>query len=830
MSFRFGDVPVQIAKPRPVNPIELYTSLKRTDPGINDLWLAQGDVLRKWHERRTESDVTINLNTGAGKTYVGLLIGQSLSNETQRRIIYACASIQLVDQTANKANGYGLEVTTYTAGSYSNTLSARGEAVLVTTYQTLFNGKSRRFRDGSVAGIIFDDAHTAESLIRDCYTLTILRDEYGEGYEALAAIFASYFDHVDQSNSFAEIVAGSSSDFKLVPPFIIANNLVDIRNAILALDLQSGQRTMFAWEWLRDRLDLGAWFITSNGISITPAYLPIDIARDFGVNCRRIYLSATLQAPDAFLKTFGIACGDPITAETAAGASERLIVFPPDGTPDAEQESRVAEAVAAEKTLVLVPSKYAKAQWDEKFGTGSSSDDVVSQIDDFKEDEGPAKLVLANRYDGVDLPGNTCRVMVLSGLPIGTSLCERYLFEQLGLLKGLRSTIASRLTQSFGRIFRGMSDYGIVLLAGNKLTEWLETPQYRSMLPDLLQKQLVLGRGASMNMRSVDDTVAALRAVLTRDGDWSRYYDRSMDEIHAEHVEPQEAMLELANAEHSLGLALWRRDLAEAIRIGEHSRDNVASISAASGSWFMLWLGTAYILSGNPREAEHYFSRARGLSSNIPRMPPKQSGQLLDPQMKNIVEIYYNDEPAQRARLLRQLAQLARSLASAQVSSKITEESLRLLGYFLGLESTRPDHEFSTGPDVLWSLNGDNFLGLEAKTDKTETSCYQKRELGQVDDHIRWLRQRHVRKQIEVLLVGPHIPACDGANPNDQFNVVDLNEFARIAEALRDAINKSYQTYTPITFSSECSSALEKAGLRYANLLLGLPRWVVPSS
>jgi hypothetical protein len=244
----------------------------------------------------------------------------------------------------------------------------------------------------------------------------------------------------------------------------------------------------------------------------------------------------------------------------------------------------------------------------------------------------------------------------------------------------------------------------------------------------------------------------------------------------------------------------------------------------------MLWLGTAYILSGNPREAEHYFSRARGLSSNIPRMPPKQSGQLLDPQMKNIVEIYYNDEPAQRARLLRQLAQLARSLASAQVSSKITEESLRLLGYFLGLESTRPDHEFSTGPDVLWSLNGDNFLGLEAKTDKTETSCYQKRELGQVDDHIRWLRQRHVRKQIEVLLVGPHIPACDGANPNDQFNVVDLNEFARIAEALRDAINKSYQTYTPITFSSECSSALEKAGLRYANLLLGLPRWVVPSS
>ncbi len=39
-------------------------------------WLAQGDALRDWHEHRDLTDVGVVLNTGAGKTLVGLLIAQ----------------------------------------------------------------------------------------------------------------------------------------------------------------------------------------------------------------------------------------------------------------------------------------------------------------------------------------------------------------------------------------------------------------------------------------------------------------------------------------------------------------------------------------------------------------------------------------------------------------------------------------------------------------------------------------------------------------------------------------------------------------------------------
>ncbi len=137
----------KISKPkdskRIVEPIELFQSLRVTDPAINDMWLAQGDALRTWHDNRTEGDIAIVLNTGAGKTLVGLLAAQSLVNETRGHIAYACSSIQLVEQTAAKASGYGLPVTTYFSRRFSNDLYQSGRAPCITTYHALFNGKSR---------------------------------------------------------------------------------------------------------------------------------------------------------------------------------------------------------------------------------------------------------------------------------------------------------------------------------------------------------------------------------------------------------------------------------------------------------------------------------------------------------------------------------------------------------------------------------------------------------------------------------------------------------------------------------------------------------------
>jgi replicative superfamily II helicase len=105
MAFNFGSIKPPATNIGPVDPIHIFRGLRVRDAAINDLWLGQADALQPWHEHRALKDVAIGLNTGAGKTLVGLLIAQSLVNETRGKILYACNSIQLVEQTRDKAHG-----------------------------------------------------------------------------------------------------------------------------------------------------------------------------------------------------------------------------------------------------------------------------------------------------------------------------------------------------------------------------------------------------------------------------------------------------------------------------------------------------------------------------------------------------------------------------------------------------------------------------------------------------------------------------------------------------------------------------------------------------
>ena len=207
MKFDFYNFRVPRQRTRTVDPVEIFQASAITDDNINDLWLAQGDALREWHANRSLTDVAVVLNTGAGKTLVGLLIAQSLVNETERQVVYACSSIQLIEQTANKAEGYGLPVTTYYNQNFSNSRYDMAEAPCVTTYQALFNGKSRFARD-DIAAVVLDDAHTAEHILREQFSLQITRAEMEGIYQEIASLFLPYHKKVGLENKLHRSLSG----------------------------------------------------------------------------------------------------------------------------------------------------------------------------------------------------------------------------------------------------------------------------------------------------------------------------------------------------------------------------------------------------------------------------------------------------------------------------------------------------------------------------------------------------------------------------------------------------------------------------------------------
>ena len=110
--------------------------------------------------------------------------------------------------------------------------------------------------------------------------------------------------------------------------------------------------------------------------------------------------------------------------------------------------------------------------------------------------------------------------MILDDLPTGAGPLERFLWERLNLANTLRTLIASRVVQSFGRISRGLSDHGVVVLTGRRLVEWLTVPRNLSTLPAFLQKQIQLGQAVSEDCETVDDLLRARDACLARDKDW----------------------------------------------------------------------------------------------------------------------------------------------------------------------------------------------------------------------------------------------------------------------------------------------------------------------
>ncbi|NJN68172.1 MAG: DEAD/DEAH box helicase family protein [Chloroflexaceae bacterium] len=98
-----------------VDPIEIFRYLPKP-AGINDLYISQAEVLKTWFQNRDQRDTVIKLHTGGGKTLVGLLIAQSVLNETGEPVLYVSSNKQLVDQTLQKSQEYSISAVHYEEG------------------------------------------------------------------------------------------------------------------------------------------------------------------------------------------------------------------------------------------------------------------------------------------------------------------------------------------------------------------------------------------------------------------------------------------------------------------------------------------------------------------------------------------------------------------------------------------------------------------------------------------------------------------------------------------------------------------------------------------
>src|SRR5260370_879421 len=154
------------------------------------------------------------------------------------------------------------------------------------------------------------------------------------------------------------------------------------------------------------------------------------------------------------------------------GTGRRFIIFPDHSLQeDAALEFTARAVESADRVLMLCPNAFAARSLEGDLAAKGvtkpilHAPDVEETLDPFTSAQSAA-LLLTNRYDGLDLPGDTCRTLLVFGEPTATNAQERFLLARLGASSLLRDRIRTRIAQAVGRCTRSATDYALVVMLG----------------------------------------------------------------------------------------------------------------------------------------------------------------------------------------------------------------------------------------------------------------------------------------------------------------------------------------------------------------------------
>lgn len=797
----FGSLTVPEKKSAPTDPIKIFESLPRLDQAINDLWRGQTDALRQWDAHRDSSDTLVSLNTGAGKTLVGLLMAQSLVNEGLNNVLYVCPTNDLVLQTKGEADRFGIRCTTRTDQNFDNDLFETGKAFCITNYHAIFNGLSGIRRKYFPQAILFGDAHVAESILRNSYSIHLNIKDDQELYLKIAARIEPFFNALERGVSFRDAYKQdrSASASSLVPPDVIARLGNEITILLEEGRISAHKSNKWTWPNIKDHIHKCAFVFRGGNLEISPPFLPTLAMDIFSERVRRVYLSATLQNKADLVRAFGRIPDEIVEPENDAGNGERLIIQERSLNNTKVDVNFVKSILEEHKVVIAVPSYVDSRRWS-ALAEPPKREEFTAKLNDFRtSDRGVFALV--SRTDGIDLPHDTCRVMVIDGIPMGESLLERYQGEYLRMNNFIASRVANRLVQLFGRINRGRNDYGAFLIAGHDLNVWMQREQNIARLPNLLRKQVVIGQHVQegLAIRSIDKVKELFRTVLKskpRDKAWVDYYADFMNRYDVSAVEDERAKLaerrNLASAvaEAQAARAMWQGDYNSAARTLDEVTADVARSDEKLAGWLSFWAGAANFMAGDEGEARYLFSRACSQLGNnlvVDRTRPdaRQEEIALSKLGRSILELV----SLRPEGIEKRVNQMRDSLALLDgATPKAMEESVRALGQFLGFASSRPDNDVGTGPDVLWvDEDGSTCLGLELKTDKEPGGTFFKKDIAQAHDHNSWLDNTQ-KNPLGTVLIGPAAHVANDANPDDRMFVSGSNVLVGLRDRLFEGI------------------------------------------
>ena len=513
------------------DPQSLFRNLHGRSPDIQHLWAHQDNVLRNWHSNYVDtSDIALELPTGTGKTLIGLLIAEFVRQTKEHRVAYLCPTRQLAYQVGTLADKYSIDARVLVGrqAKYDpedfNAFEASA-AVAVTTYSAIFNTHPKI---DSANLLILDDAHASANLISSLWSVDVDRKEQKDTYFALLNFFADEIPGAQMWDIQSDSPRSSRIESGKIPTPIAKGRETQLRDF---LDTALADSDLwFPWSMIRSNLHACHIFISWPSISIRPLTPPTFSHRPFSNAEQRIYMSATLGEGGELERITGVRKIERLPVPEGwerEGTGRRFILFPNWSLPADTAHTAALELVGEpSRSLILTPNRNTAQSVIDQLNDLSPSPKVFSatQIENSLKpflNENHAALVLANRYDGLDLPGDACHLEWICGLPGAVDAQEAFLLNRLGIRSLFRDRIRTRLTQALGRCTRNPTDYSLVIISGPEALDFCIKHENRSGFHPELQAEIQYGLDAS-NVKSAQDFKSSARAHLQKQQGWEQ--------------------------------------------------------------------------------------------------------------------------------------------------------------------------------------------------------------------------------------------------------------------------------------------------------------------
>ncbi|MCM3556356.1 DEAD/DEAH box helicase [Janibacter melonis] len=719
------------------------------------LRVEQDQVLKAWFSRRTERDLVIKQNTGGGKTVVGLLAAQSSLNERVGPAAYLVPDTYLVKQVIDEAHQLGLAVTD---DPHSNQFRS-GTAILVCTFEKVVNGRSTFGLAGDpyvtrIGTVVVDDAHAALIAGRKQFTLSIPPGH--PAYDKAVSVFGPELKRQSPRHGGA-LVEGDRCAPLRIPFWSWAEKYERVTTLIAAsAEDDTAKGVFFSWPLLADHLRLAVAAISDRGLQLRTPCPPIEQIPAFHLATRRIYLTATLADDGILVTELGADAGSvrtPITPERASDLGDRLILAPAALNPRVIDDTVRALARQFSRgdrdgdghpeadpvnVVVLVPSDRAADAWDDHADHVLHVQDMKPVVDKMVDGEHVGVVVLVNKYDGVDLPGDACRLLVVDGVPTPLDPGEQREAGALAGSQSMRTRKVQRIEQGMGRGIRDAEDYCAVLLLGKQLALSLVAQADLDHFSPATRAQIGFSQrlAGMIEGEGLDAVREALNLFLNRDEDLK---DASSQATAGVAYDPDGHVTAVAEARRQ---AWEQAAAADPGRAATTLRNALDGLEDLEKGWRLEEVAT-YQHEVDPTGAQGAIKAAKRLNTNV-LMPvqavsarPVRGHQQQAQATVDFLTVSYENGTALQLGVDQLLDDLAFRPGDDNVEA--AEAALKLLGLHLGIRATRPEKELSAGPDGCWGLGPERNAVIELKTGTTRAdTAIIKSETDQLSGAVSW--------------------------------------------------------------------------------------------